>query len=100
MIEVVVFVFLVLLLAAGIFTCKKKMDQEAMFAQDNDYVVLDVPRTIRFDPIVKVYDAPMTQDDIAARRSITPSLPIPIPAGPSFTQGQRIPLRSGNEGNS
>jgi hypothetical protein len=72
MIEVLV-IALILIIVVVISVARKQTEEpEAQFAMDQERRTVK----IKFDPVVKVYDLPMTKEDVEARRSVMPSFPV------------------------
>jgi len=72
MIEVLV-IALILIIVVVISVARKQTEEpEAQFAMDQERRAVK----IKFDPVVKVYDLPMTKEDVEARRSVMPSFPV------------------------
>ncbi len=82
MIEVLVIALILIIVVAISVVRKQTKEQFAMdhetrevkeqFAMDHETREVK----ISFNPIVKVYDLPMTKEDVEARRSAMPSFPV------------------------
>jgi hypothetical protein len=73
MIEVLVIALILIIVVVVISVARKQTEEpEAQFAMDQERRTVK----IKFDPVVKVYDLPMTKEDVEARRSVMPSFPV------------------------